>query len=195
MYLQCHQNNDIMAYFPLSDPEWSAGSSQRSGPWTHLWLHQYTVFQSTHQKQHRCSLPCKRCSTSGSQPIQIKSTWSFSLIYFLLLCIFTLHPQTLSPGSLSPESYLTSTLPAPERSPKENQSKCQGRTEVGRFDQCFLTKRKRRISEEEAKVELQGKNNDHKRSRSGDYTALHNHTLSYTISNFSIVFIVDYLYI
>ncbi|XP_005933304.1 LON peptidase N-terminal domain and RING finger protein 3 [Haplochromis burtoni] len=74
--------------------------------------------------------------------------------------------HTLSPGSLSPESYLTSTLPEPERSPKENQSKCQGRTEVGRFDQCFLTKRKRRISEEEAKVELQGKNNDHKRSKS-----------------------------
>uniref|UniRef100_A0A668UVS2 LON peptidase N-terminal domain and ring finger 3 n=1 Tax=Oreochromis aureus TaxID=47969 RepID=A0A668UVS2_OREAU len=74
--------------------------------------------------------------------------------------------KTLSPGSLSPESYLTSTLPAPERSPKENQSKSQGGAEARRFDQCFLTKRKRRISEEEAKVELHGKNNDHKRSKS-----------------------------
>lgn len=74
--------------------------------------------------------------------------------------------QNLTPRSLSSESCLATALPAPERSPKGSQSKSQGRTEVQRLDQCFLTKRKRRSSEEEVKEELQEKNDNRKRSKS-----------------------------
>ncbi|XP_022607467.1 LON peptidase N-terminal domain and RING finger protein 3 [Seriola dumerili] len=72
--------------------------------------------------------------------------------------------QTLSPSLLSSESSPTSTPPAPER-PEGSEVKGQGKSEVRRPDHCFLLKRKRRSTEEEAEEGGRERSDDHKRSR------------------------------
>uniref|UniRef100_A0A3P8TCP3 LON peptidase N-terminal domain and ring finger 3 n=1 Tax=Amphiprion percula TaxID=161767 RepID=A0A3P8TCP3_AMPPE len=67
--------------------------------------------------------------------------------------------QTIS--SCSPSS--DSSLPAPERS---EGSHVKGQQELRKLSQCFLLKRKRRSTEEEAEEERWEKSVDHKRSKS-----------------------------
>ncbi|XP_026213086.1 LON peptidase N-terminal domain and RING finger protein 3 [Anabas testudineus] len=71
--------------------------------------------------------------------------------------------QTLSPSLLSSESSLAATPLALERL-EGSEVKGQQKPEVRRLDHCFLLKRKRQSTEEEAKDA--GRNDDHKRAKS-----------------------------
>lgn len=66
---------------------------------------------------------------------------------------------------LSSESSLAATPLALERL-EGSEVKGQQKPEVRRLDQCFLLKRKRQSTEEEA--EDAGRNDDHKRAKSGE---------------------------
>lgn len=154
------QNNHIIVCCLLSAPQWSSGSSFRSGLWTHLRLLKYAVFQSAHQKQR--PLPGKSCPTSRSQQFKKKKAWHSP--YPLLPC-FSLS-QTFSSSLLSSEFSLTFS-PASGRC-EGCEVKGEGEPEARRLDHCFMLKRKRRSTAGEADKGGLERNDDHKRSKSGE---------------------------